>query len=58
MYDTLTSFLRAVSAEHPIYWAFLVTGVVAAASLVLYALWELVLRMALSSRSRGRGVRR
>ena len=45
MYDSLTEFMRTFSAGHPVLWAFLVMGVVAAASLLLYAFWEAVLRL-------------
>ncbi len=46
MYDSLTEFMRTFSASHPVLWAFLVMGVVAATGLFLYAFWEVVLRLA------------
>ncbi len=45
MYDSLTTFLRNLSADSPLLWALLVVGVVAVAALVLYAFWEVVLRL-------------
>ena len=45
MYDSLTEFMRTFSTGHPVLWAFLVMGVVAAAGLLLYAFWEVVLRL-------------
>lgn len=44
MYQTLTDFIRTFSAAAPLPWALLVMAVVAAAGLVLYAFWELLLR--------------
>ena len=58
MYESLTHFLKTFSADEPLLWALLVTGVVAAASLALYVFWELVLsfwgRTIFPPRSRGR----
>ncbi len=45
MYDSLTEFMRTFSTGHPLLWAFLVLGVVAATGLLLYAFWEVVLRL-------------
>ncbi len=45
MYDSLTEFMRTFSTAHPLLWAFLVLGVVAATGLLLYAFWEVVLRL-------------
>ena len=43
MYASLTHFLKTFSADEPLLWALLVTGVVAATSLTLYVFWDLVL---------------
>ena len=45
MYDSLTEFMRTFSTGHPVLWAFLVMGVVAATGLLLYAFWEVVLSL-------------
>ncbi len=50
MYDSLITFLRSLSADSPLLWALLVVGVVAAVALVLYAFWEVVLRLVVTSR--------
>lgn len=42
MYVSLTSFLQTFSAYQPVLWALLVVAVVAIASLILFAFWELV----------------
>ena len=44
MYESLTHFLQTFSVEHRFLWAVLVMAVTAAAGLVLYGFWELVLR--------------
>ena len=58
MYDSLTTFVRNLSADSPLLWALLVIGVVAVAALALYAFWEVVLRLVathpFSSKRRGR----
>ena len=45
MYDTLTEFMRTFSADHRALWALLVMAVVASTSLLLFAFWEVVLRL-------------
>lgn len=45
MYESLAGFLRNFSAAQPVLWALLVMLVVAAASVTLYAFWELVWRL-------------
>ncbi len=45
MYDSLTEFMRTFSTGHPLLWAFLVLGVVAATGFLLYVFWEVVLRL-------------
>ncbi len=49
MYDSLTEFMRTFSTGHPVLWAFLVMGVVAATGLLLYAFWEVALRLVFAS---------
>ncbi len=49
MYDSLTEFMRTFSTGHPLLWAFLVLGVVAATGFLLYAFWEVVLRLVAAS---------
>ena len=44
MYESLTHFLQTFSVEYRFLWAVLVMAVTAAAGLVLYGFWELVLR--------------
>ncbi len=44
MYESLTHFLKTFSADSPLLWALLVMVVIAAAGLVLYGFWEVVLR--------------
>ena len=44
MYESLTHFLKTFSADSPLLWALLVMVVIAAAGLVLYGFWEMVLR--------------
>lgn len=44
MYESLTHFLKAFSAESPLLWALLVMAVIAVAGLALYCFWEVVLR--------------
>ena len=44
MYESLTHFLKTFSADSPLLWALLVMAVTAAAGLLLYGFWELVLR--------------
>jgi len=48
MYDTVTDFLKTFSAGHSISWALLVVAVVASTSLILFAFWEMVLRIIFS----------
>ncbi|MCY4438362.1 MAG: hypothetical protein OXE05_13665 [Chloroflexi bacterium] len=61
MYEALTEFLQEFSSQYPLLWALLVMAMVASTALSLYALWELVLRWAISawagsrSRASGRG---
>ncbi len=61
MYDALTDFLQEFSSRSPLLWALLVMAVVSGTGLGLYALWELVLRWAISAwagsrpRAKGRG---
>ena len=43
MYDTLTEFIKTLSAHHQVLWALLVMAVVAGTSLLLFSLWEVVL---------------
>ena len=43
MYDSLTEFMKNLSADSPVLWALLVMAVVASTGLFLYAFWELVL---------------
>ena len=45
MYDTLADFMRTFSADYPALWALLVMAVVACTSLLLFAFWEVVLRL-------------
>jgi|TARA_B100002003_G_C13767182_1_gene380809 hypothetical protein len=51
MYDTLTDFLKTFSADHSILWALLVVAVISCTSLLLFAFWELVLRLLFSGGS-------
>lgn len=58
MYNSLTEFLTAFSAEFPLLWAMLVLVVIAGTALFLYGFWELVLRWAtglFGSRRKGTG---
>lgn len=45
MYDTLTDFIKTFSADYPALWALTVMAVVGCASLLLFALWEDILRL-------------
>ena len=45
MYDALTDFMTTFSADYPALWALLVMAVVACTNLLLYAFWEVVLRL-------------
>ena len=57
MYDTLTEFMKTFSADSPALWALLVMAVVASTSLLLFAFWEVVLRLVavtISTRKNGR----
>ena len=45
MFDTLTDFMKTFSADYPALWALLVMAVVACTSLLLFAFWEVVLRL-------------
>ena len=45
MYDSLTDFMKTFSADHRALWALLVMAVVACTSLLLFAFWEVVLRL-------------
>jgi hypothetical protein len=58
VYSALSDILRTFSLRFPVPWALLVMGVVAATSLILYVVWELVVsrlpfERARSRRSRG-----
>ncbi len=48
MYDTLTDFMKTFSADYPALWALLVMAVVASTSLLLFAFWEVLLRLVVS----------
>ncbi len=50
MYDTLTDFMKSFSADNSVLWALLVMGVVAATGLLLYAFWEVVLKLVVTGR--------
>ena len=45
MYDALTDSMTTFTADYPALWALLVMAVVACTSLLLYAFWEVVLRL-------------
>ncbi len=51
MYDTLTEFMKTLSADHQVLWALLVMAVVAGTSLLLFAFWEMVLGLLFLKRS-------
>ena len=58
MYDSLGEFMNNLSADNPLLWALLVMAVVAGTGLILFAFWELVLRLPFGkvvSRKNGRG---
>lgn len=44
MYDSLTGFMKNLSADYPLLWALLVMAFVACTSLFLFGFWEGVLR--------------
>ena len=46
MYQTLADFLAALSLDSPLWWALLVMAAIALAGLLLYLLWQLLLRAA------------
>ena len=48
MYDSLTDFMKTLSADHQILWALLVMAVVASTGLFLFAFWELLFRYPLN----------
>ncbi|PKB67036.1 MAG: hypothetical protein BZY81_05690 [SAR202 cluster bacterium Io17-Chloro-G4] len=50
MYDSLTEFMKSLSADNSVLWALLVLAVVALVGLFLFAFWELVLRCLLRSK--------
>ena len=52
MYESISDFLKDLSANSPALWAILVLGVVATISLGLYSFWETVLRIVFSGSSR------
>jgi len=58
MYDAITEFIKTLSADSPLLWALLVTGVVACTSLLLFAVWEVVLRLVFPARVTNRNSRR
>ena len=51
MYETISDFLKTLSADNSALWAILVLGVVVTLSLVLYNFWEIVLRIAFQAPS-------
>ena len=58
MYDAITEFMKTLSADSPLLWALLVTGVVAFSSLLLFAVWETALRLVFPARATNRNGRR
>ena len=44
MYESLSTFLRNLSAQSPLVWAVFVMAVVVGIGLALFAFWELLLR--------------
>ena len=58
MYDAITEFTKTLSADTPLLWALLVTAVVACTSLLLFAVWETVLRLVFPARATKRDGRR
>lgn len=54
MYDSLTDFMQDLSADSPVLWALLVMAVVVFASLILFAFWEVVLRLISARRPMGK----
>ena len=53
MIADLNDFLTTFPLDYPLLWALLVTAAVAATSLALYVLWELLLRFRLPFGSSG-----
>lgn len=58
MYDAITEFMKTLSADHPLLWALLVMSVVACTSLLLFLVWEAVLRLVFPARATNRSGRR
>ena len=48
LYTGLNDFLRTFSAESPWLWALLIMAVMSVSSLVLYAFWEVVIKILLA----------
>ncbi len=48
LYTGFNDFLRTFSAESPWLWALLIMAVMSVSSLVLYAFWEVVIKILLA----------